>query len=143
MVSDFWVEGDEKESILAAATKVIDDVSKSPAKYFLDICHDEEGIACKTKPPGATQVIGVLSSEPDEQAAATASSVDPSRNPNPSSSTFMSTQAFEERVPREFSPRRQYRVVFQDVCQAIQGVATWKETFSCLCDILQGEFRLR
>ncbi len=101
-------------------------------KYFITIVTDYEGKQTKPLLPNSQRKRRLFSAvEP----LLTTSTPSGSRTPCPPETKI----TFDER-PREFAPRKQYRVIFGEVCEAVGDLGTVGEVADVLSQAVVGRF---
>lgn len=113
---------------------LLEDALNAPQNFFLTDCCSETGIQSKERARDAKLADSLLV-VPAALSRATSHSIDPSRNSEQSEPMAPPTPKFPKRA---FAPRRQYRVVFEEVCQALHELGSWKETTMAITGALHG-----
>ncbi|KAA1476268.1 hypothetical protein DENSPDRAFT_827146 [Dentipellis sp. KUC8613] len=105
-------------------------------QHFLTIECDEQGRLSKPMPEGAVPVAGLFIVVPPLAKPATLSTADKTRG-SPASGPI-SASAVKEKiiVPRDYAPKRQYRVVSQEVCQALHNIDDLRKVLKAMKDCL-------
>lgn len=151
-IEDFWrLKPDQVEEslkpLLADHQEIVQ--SREYKKYFLKINTDYIGITSKPPAIGSRRLNNVLlrftppASAPKLQHQLTKSGRPPiSRVPTGSSPRTTPAPSRRKPVERQFVPRRQYRVVFEEVCDTVGSLKTTGEVVSALSSVLTGKLRL-
>ena len=105
-----------------------------PEDFFLTDSCSERGIQSKDRAENA-KLSDSLLAVPGSVSRATSLSIDPSRNSEQSEPKAPPTPRFPN---RKFTSRRQYCIVFKEVCQALHELRSWKETAVAITGALYG-----
>ena len=121
-------ELDELNSLLLAGLE-------NPDQYFLTDYCSETGIECKSRAESARLSNSLTLVDPP-LVLANSLSVDPSRVSEQSPPKPLLVVKFPNRA---FAARKQYRVVFNEVCQTVHDLTSWQDVALALVGALVGK----
>ncbi|TFY59789.1 hypothetical protein EVG20_g7659 [Dentipellis fragilis] len=107
-------------------------------RHFLTIDCDQQGFESKPVSPDATVTDDIFTRLPPATVPASLAYASSSRSHLTSATSSQQPEAKVPRQPREYVPKRQYRVVFNEVCEALQNVRELKTVIRGMQDCLTG-----
>ncbi|KAA1476312.1 hypothetical protein DENSPDRAFT_884235, partial [Dentipellis sp. KUC8613] len=107
-------------------------------RYFLTIDCDQQGFESKPLSPDAKIKDGIFTRVAPSTVSATLPHADTSRSHQMSAMSPPQAEGNVPRQPRDYVAKRQYRVVFDEVCEALQNVQELKTVIRGMKDCVTG-----
>ncbi|TFY70853.1 hypothetical protein EVG20_g2145 [Dentipellis fragilis] len=109
---------------------------KNYKRHFLTIDCDQQGFQSKPVSPDAIVTDDIFTRLPPATVPASLAYASSSRSHLTSATSSQQPEVKVPREPREYVPKRQYRVVFEEVCEALQNVRELKTVIRGMQDCL-------
>ncbi|TFY65936.1 hypothetical protein EVG20_g5161 [Dentipellis fragilis] len=127
------VSPEEQEMLRTAVCK-----REDYKRHFLTIDCDQQGFQSKPVSPDAKSIDGIFTRVSPTTVSASLPYADSSRSHMTSATSSQQPEDKGTRQPRDYVPKRQYRVVFNEVCEALQNVRELKTVIRGIQDCLTG-----